>query len=97
MRTFEAKLTSKGQITLPSKMREAMRVDAGDKVVFTQAPDGSFHVSAAGLTMASLKGIVSAPAAGSGAVTSGDIARWIEQARGRAAPRSPSGRRGSSK
>lgn len=88
MPTFEAKITSKGQITLPSKMREAMRVDAGDKVVFTQTPDGSFRVSAANLTMAALKGVVKAtediPAAVK--VTGRDIAGWIEQARGRAKP-----------
>jgi antitoxin PrlF len=87
MPSFEAKLTSKGQVTLPAKVREAMRVDAGDKVVFTQAADGSFHVSAINRSMAALKGIVRA----GDAVTGDQMSTWIEQARGRSAP-GPSGR-----
>lgn len=88
MPTFEAKITSKGQITLPSKMRETMRVDAGDKVVFTQTPDGSFRISAAKLTMTALKGVVKATggAPSTSKVVGRDIASWIEQARGRAMP-----------
>ena len=82
MATFEAKLTSKGQITLPAKMRTAMRVDAGDKVVFTEADDGSYRISAINTSIASLKGIVRAGAP----VTGNDISRWIEDARGRAKP-----------
>lgn len=35
MRT-EAKVTSKGQITIPLKIRQALGVKAGDKVVFEQ-------------------------------------------------------------
>lgn len=35
-----AKLTSKGQITIPRDVRKALGVRAGDRVVFEQADDG---------------------------------------------------------
>jgi AbrB family looped-hinge helix DNA binding protein len=35
----EAKLTSKGQITVPKRVREALGVRAGDKIVFEQNGD----------------------------------------------------------
>jgi len=38
MANFEAKVTSKGQITLPAKLRSALRIAVGDKVVFSEAP-----------------------------------------------------------
>jgi antitoxin PrlF len=31
-----AKVTSKGQITIPSEIRRALRIKAGDKIVFKQ-------------------------------------------------------------
>jgi AbrB family looped-hinge helix DNA binding protein len=35
-----AKLTSKGQITLPKEVRAILKVKEGDKVVFMPAPNG---------------------------------------------------------
>ncbi len=37
----EATLTTKGQITIPKAVREALRLEAGDKVEFELRPDGS--------------------------------------------------------
>ncbi len=36
----EAKLTSKGQVTIPKEVREALDVDAGDRVQFFIREDG---------------------------------------------------------
>ncbi|MGN0814311.1 MAG: AbrB/MazE/SpoVT family DNA-binding domain-containing protein [Candidatus Coproplasma sp.] len=35
-----AKLTSKGQITIPKAVRDALGVDCGDKVVFVKTANG---------------------------------------------------------
>ncbi|HIY79823.1 MAG TPA: type II toxin-antitoxin system PrlF family antitoxin [Candidatus Olsenella excrementavium] len=36
-----AKITSKGQVTIPASVRNALGVGEGDKVVFVQMDDGS--------------------------------------------------------
>ena len=82
MSVFEAKLTSKGQITLPVRMRDDLHLDAGDRVIFTQDDDGSYRIAAKNGSLASLKGIVR----DGGTLTSSDIAGWIRDARGRATP-----------
>lgn len=40
---YTATITSKGQVTLPSKVREKMRAKAGDRVVF-EMTNGKFVV-----------------------------------------------------
>jgi AbrB family looped-hinge helix DNA binding protein len=42
----EATVTSKGQITVPSALRQALGVTAGDRLRFVQAPDGSIRLEA---------------------------------------------------
>ena len=39
-----ATLTSKGQVTLPKSVREALQVHAGDRLDFTPASEGAFRV-----------------------------------------------------
>ena len=34
------KITSKGQITLPKEIREHLKVQSGDRILFTILPDG---------------------------------------------------------
>jgi AbrB family looped-hinge helix DNA binding protein len=41
-------LTSKGQITLPKAVREALRLHAGDQVDFVLAPDGHIELRRVG-------------------------------------------------
>lgn len=84
MATFEAKLTSKGQVTLPAKLRAQLRVAAGDKIVFSEGPDGNFRIETKRETLADLQGIIR----GGPAVTSADVKKWIEEARERSAPES---------
>ena len=42
----EATVTSKGQITVPNALRKALDISAGDRLRFTQAPDGSIRLEA---------------------------------------------------
>ncbi|GHV87378.1 hypothetical protein AGMMS50255_6740 [Spirochaetia bacterium] len=39
-----ATLTSRGQITIPKKVREKMGVEEGDQVIFSEAGSGRFIV-----------------------------------------------------
>jgi AbrB family looped-hinge helix DNA binding protein len=42
----EATVTSKGQITVPSALRQALGVTPGDRLRFVRAPDGSIRLEA---------------------------------------------------
>ena len=85
MGAFEAKLSSKGQITLPARLRSAMRLETGDKVVFTVEADGAVRLEAKNGSLRDLKGIISSGPRVSGA----QIAGWIDMARARATPAGP--------
>ena len=52
-----ATLTSKGQITIPSAVRRALQVEAGDKVEFVQVEPGRFEMVAATRSVRELKGM----------------------------------------
>lgn len=58
-----ATMTSKGQITIPSIVRAALGVEAGDRVEFVQVEPGRFELVAATQSVTSLKGLVRKPAA----------------------------------
>jgi AbrB family looped-hinge helix DNA binding protein len=56
-----ATLTSKGQLTLPKDVREALGVGPGDRVVFVPMEDGNFAVMPATHSVKSLKGLIPKP------------------------------------
>lgn len=56
-----ATLTSKGQLTIPKDVREAMGVGPGDRVNFVRMEDGNFAVLPATQPLKSLKGIITRP------------------------------------
>lgn len=56
-----ATLTSKGQITLPKKVREHLRVRAGDAVDFVISADGEIRVRAGSADVSSLRGLLHRP------------------------------------
>jgi AbrB family looped-hinge helix DNA binding protein len=56
-----ATITSKGQITLPKEVREALGVGTGDRVEFVAEPDGVYRVTAATRDVKQLKGLVPKP------------------------------------
>lgn len=57
-----AKLTSKGQITIPANVRAALGLDAGSRVEFVETATGQFAIIAATEEVQSLKGMLKKPA-----------------------------------
>jgi antitoxin PrlF len=58
---MQATLTSKGQITLPKKLRELMHLRSGDKVEFVVDGDGNVMVIPMTSPITRLKGMVPPP------------------------------------
>ncbi len=56
-----ATLTSKGQLTLPKQVRDALGLEAGDRIDFVSAPDGRYLLVPIKSSIASLKGCVPRP------------------------------------
>jgi len=52
-----ATVTSKGQITIPSRVRSALGLDAGDRVEFVEVEKGQFAMVAATRSVRELKGM----------------------------------------
>lgn len=55
---ISAKITSKGQITLPSELRKALGVKPGDRVNFRKTNKGNYELVANTKTMEDIKGII---------------------------------------
>jgi len=53
-----ATVTSKGQITIPATVRDALGVDAGDRIEFVQVGKGEFNIVAATRSVRELSGIL---------------------------------------
>ena len=53
-----ATLTSKGQITLPKRIREKLGVKAGDRIAFRERSDGSIVVEGEAVNLLDLFGIL---------------------------------------
>lgn len=56
----DATLTSQGQITIPASIRKALRLSAGERVVFTQLDDGTVIMRAKTRSILDLKGLLQA-------------------------------------
>jgi antitoxin PrlF len=57
-----ATLTSKGQITIPKEVRDALGVEAGDRIEFVAQERGEYKVVAATRDVRHLKGMIDKPA-----------------------------------
>ena len=53
-----ATLTSKGQLTLPKKIRELLKLEPGDTVEFVVAEDGTVRVRAGSYDVRELRGML---------------------------------------
>lgn len=56
-----ATLTSKGQITIPAKVRAGLGVDAGDRIEFMEIEPGRYEIIAATQSVKVLKGVIRKP------------------------------------
>ena len=56
-----ATLTSRGRVTLPKRVRELLRLDAGDTVDFIVGADGIIHVRASRFDVRDLRGLLRRP------------------------------------
>jgi antitoxin PrlF len=53
-----ATITSKGQITIPARVRIALGVDAGDRIEFVEVGKGEFNIVAATRSVRELNGML---------------------------------------
>lgn len=53
-----ATITSKGRITIPAPIRQALNIDAGDRVEFVQLKPGNYMFVAANRSVTDLKGML---------------------------------------
>ena len=58
---MEATLTSKGQITIPKAVRDALKLGAGDRIDFRVADDGTVTLVPVTRPVAALKGMLPKP------------------------------------
>jgi AbrB family looped-hinge helix DNA binding protein len=56
-----ATITSKGQITLPKSVRDALGVGPGDRIEFVRQDDGAFHIAPVAGSVMALKGLITPP------------------------------------
>jgi len=56
-----ATITTKGQITIPKRVRQRLGVTTGDRVEFIEMENGVFQLVVANRDIATLKGIVTKP------------------------------------
>ena len=56
-----ATVTSKGQITIPKRVREALGIETGDRVEFVEEEKGVYKVVASTKDVRHLKGIIAKP------------------------------------
>ena len=73
--SFTAKITSKGQMTLPSKLRKALGVQPGDRVDLTLSKNGEVKMRKTSRSFDALRGIVRIDGAAA------KLDQWIEEAR----------------
>jgi len=53
-----ANITSKGQNTIPARVRAALGVDAGDRIEFVEVGNGEFNIVAATRSVRELNGLL---------------------------------------
>lgn len=58
-----ATLTSKGQVTIPARVRASLGLNTGDRIEFVDLGDGKYAIMAAIQPAQSLKGMIRKPSA----------------------------------
>lgn len=73
MKAWEATLSSKGQVTIPKEMREALSLRAGDQLIYSVV-DGEIIVTPKNIDFKDLAGILGDPPNGSATLEEIDAA-----------------------
>lgn len=76
-----ARVTSKGQITIPKAIRDKLKLKEGDKVLFIESEDGRIIIENAGLLAFKKLSNEISPEIEKWGVTEYDVAKWFEEVR----------------
>jgi AbrB family looped-hinge helix DNA binding protein len=76
-----AKITSKGQITIPQEIREKMALKKGDKIIFIEDNGKYYFQNSNSLTLANFQNNMRGAAEEAGFTGSDDVEKYIKQLR----------------
>jgi AbrB family looped-hinge helix DNA binding protein len=80
--SFElARVTSKGQITIPKAIRDKLKLKEGDKVLFIESKDGKITIENAGLIALNRISDEVAPEIKKMNIAEDDVKQWFEEVR----------------
>ena len=77
----DARVMTKGQITIPKNVREALGVESGDRVTFIVDGSNVRVVNSAVYAIMRLQNQMRGEAEKAGLLSEGDVANWITQSR----------------
>ena len=77
----DAKVMSKGQVTIPKNIREALGVETGDRVTFIQENGQIIVMNSAIYAMKKFQKQMEGQAAKAGLNSEEDVAEWITESR----------------
>lgn len=76
-----AKLTSKGQITIPLAIRKQLQLEAGDKVFFEESKGRVYITNASQITLTDVQTQMQAEAQKAGFQSEDDVTAYIKELR----------------
>ena len=76
-----AKVTSKGQITIPQKKKKKLQLKAGDKVFFEESRGKIYITNASQITLANVQAQMKNEAKKAGFETEDDVVAYIKELR----------------
>ncbi|MBP5450124.1 MAG: AbrB/MazE/SpoVT family DNA-binding domain-containing protein [Spirochaetales bacterium] len=76
-----AKLTSKGQITIPLMIRNLLKLKTGDKIFFVENSDKVYITNASNITLSNVQNQMQGEAEKAGFQTEDDVVAYIKELR----------------
>lgn len=77
-----AKVTSKGQVTIPLMIRNLLQIKTGDKIFFEESDDGKIYITNASLvTLANIQDKMNGEAENAGFNSEEDVVNYIKELR----------------
>lgn len=77
----EAKVMSKGQVTLPIEIRKDLGVSSGDRIVFVATDEGIFIINSAVAAMKFMQSMMKGEAEKLGLKTEEDVVKLVKEVR----------------